>query len=58
VTPLLDAKGAGELLGVPATWLLAQARRNAVPYVRLGKYVRFDEADLRRWIETAKRGPK
>jgi Helix-turn-helix domain len=55
---LLDAKAAGELLGVPATWLLAQARRDAVPHVRLGKYVRFDPTDLERWIETVKRGPK
>lgn len=56
--PLLDAKAAGERLGVPASWLLAQARRDAVPHVRLGRYVRFVEADLERWIETVKRGPK
>jgi len=55
---LLDARMAGELLGVPPSWLLAQARKNAVPYVKLGKYVRFDEADLRAWIETVKRGPR
>ncbi len=54
---LLDAKAAGVLLGVPPTWLLAQARRDAVPHVRLGRYVRFDEGDLLRWIETVKRGP-
>jgi excisionase family DNA binding protein len=53
---LLDARAAAELLGVPATWLLAQARRDAVPHVRLGKYVRFQAADLERWIETRKRG--
>ena len=58
VTPLLDAKDAGALLAVPPSWLLAQARRNAVPHVRLGKYVRFDEADLHRWVESTKRGPK
>lgn len=28
---------------------------NAVPHVRLGKYVRFDRADLERWVETVKR---
>jgi hypothetical protein len=38
---LLDAKAAGQLLGVPA-WLLAQARKDAVPWVPLGKYVRSD----------------
>jgi hypothetical protein len=55
---LLDAKTAGALLGVPGSWLLAQARRDAVPHVRLGKYVRFDSRDLLRWIESVKRGPK
>jgi excisionase family DNA binding protein len=55
---LLDSKEAAELLGVPASWLLAQARRDAVPHGRLGKYVRFDAADLERWIVSAKRGPK
>jgi hypothetical protein len=55
---LLDAKAAGDLLGVPATWLLAQAREDKVPHVRLGKYVRYDPEDLERWIATVKRGPK
>jgi excisionase family DNA binding protein len=55
---LLDARAAGDLLGVPATWLLAQARKNAVPHVRLGKYVRFVADDLERWVETVKRGPR
>jgi Helix-turn-helix domain len=58
VTRLLDANAAGDLLGVPPSWLLAQARRDAVPHLRLGKYVRFDQADLERWIQTVKRGPK
>ena len=58
MTRLLDAKAAGDLLGVPPTWLLAQARLNRVPHVRLGKYVRFDPADIESWITTVKRGPK
>jgi hypothetical protein len=55
---LLDAKATGDLLGVPGSWLLAQARRDKVPHVRLGKYVRFDPDDLERWIVSVKRGPK
>jgi predicted DNA-binding transcriptional regulator AlpA len=55
---LLDAKAAGDLLGVPSSWLLAQARRDKVPHVRLGKYVRFDRSDLELWIVSVKRGPK
>jgi excisionase family DNA binding protein len=48
--PLLDAKAAGELLGVPASWLLAQARAGRVPHHRLGHYVRFSAEDLREWL--------
>jgi excisionase family DNA binding protein len=55
---LLDAKQAGELLGVPATWLLAQARNGNVPHLKLGKYTRFDPADLERWLVSVKRGTK
>jgi hypothetical protein len=55
---LLDAKSAGELLGVPPSWLLSQARVNKVPHVRLGKYVRFDRDDLVPFVQTMKRGPR
>jgi len=49
-TPLLDAKAASELLGVPPTWLLAQARAGRVPHHRLGHYVRFSADDLQEWL--------
>ncbi len=39
---LIDAKAAGELLSVPHTWVLEQARHDRIPHVRLGRYVRFD----------------
>lgn len=55
---LFDAQQAAEQLGVPPTWLLAQARKGAAPHVRLGKYVRFDADDLERWIACLKQGPK
>jgi excisionase family DNA binding protein len=55
--PLLDAHGAAALLNVPATWVLAEARANRIPYVRLGRYVRFDAAELQlRWLGR-RRGP-
>ena len=39
---LLNAERAAALLSVPATWVLAEARANRVPHVRLGRYVRFE----------------
>lgn len=48
--PLLDARAAGRLLGVPYTWLLAQARDGRIPHHRLGRYVRFSAVDLQEWL--------
>jgi excisionase family DNA binding protein len=57
VAPLLDAKGAAALLNVPATWVLAEARADRIPHVRLGRYVRFDAAELQVWWLSRRRGP-
>lgn len=53
----LNAHQVGEHLGVPHTWILAEARANRIPHVRLGKYVRFDLADIEAWWEARKQGP-
>jgi hypothetical protein len=31
---------------IPASWFLEQARKETVPHVRLGKYVRFRATDV------------
>jgi excisionase family DNA binding protein len=54
---LVDAKAAGKLLGVPHTWLLAQARAGRIPHHRLGHYVRFNVDDLARWLRETRLGP-
>jgi excisionase family DNA binding protein len=54
---LIDAKVAGRLLGVPDTWVSAQARANRIPHYRLGHYVRFDPDDLAGWLTERKTTP-
>jgi excisionase family DNA binding protein len=54
---LLDSKGAAELLNVPASWILAEARADRIPHIRLGRYVRFDADQLREWCQSRGRGP-
>jgi len=56
--PLLDAAQAGELLGVPKSWVLAEARADRIPHVRLGRYVRFDPEQLERWWRARAQGPQ
>jgi excisionase family DNA binding protein len=55
--PLLDATEAARLLSVPASWVLAEARANRIPHVRLGRYVRFSADDLEEWWRARMRGP-
>jgi len=57
VSSLLDATEAGRLLSVPASWVLAEARANRIPHVRLGRYVRFSADDLEEWWRARMRGP-
>jgi len=47
---LVDANDAARILGVPPTWLLQRAREWRVPHYRIGKYIRFDPAEIR--VET------
>jgi excisionase family DNA binding protein len=51
VNALLTAEQAAELLAVPPSWLLAQARAGKIPHVRLGRYVRFSADELAAWVE-------
>lgn len=54
---LLDAAQAGEQLGVPRSWVLAEARADRLPHRRLGRYVRFDPAELEAWSRAQSHGP-
>ena len=54
---LIDAQAAAQLLGVPSTWILAEARSNRIPHVRLGRYVRFRREALLAWVLERERGP-
>ena len=54
---LIDAAAAGELLGVPTSWVLAEARSNRVPHIRLGRYVRFRRDALLQWALEREQGP-
>ena len=56
-SPLVDANSAAQLLGVPPTWLLAQARAQRVPHHKLGHYVRFDLDELIRWLDDTRIDP-
>lgn len=55
---LIDAEAAGKLLGVPKSWVLAEAREERIPHVRLGRYVRFERGALEAWWRERALGPR
>lgn len=55
---LIDAGKAAELLGVPKSWVLAEARANRIPHIRLGRYVRFEARALEAWWTERLQGPQ
>jgi excisionase family DNA binding protein len=51
---LLTVEQVADLLHVPRSWVYSHTRVRAqdrIPAFRLGKYWRFDEADVLRWVE-------
>ena len=56
---LLNVEGVAELLQVPVSWVYERTRRRGrdrLPGFRLGKYWRFDEAELRAWLDCQRSG--
>jgi excisionase family DNA binding protein len=56
VDRLLTAGEVAELLAVPATWPLEQARAGHIPHVRLGRYVRFRREAVLAWVDGLEQG--
>ena len=53
---LLDAGEVAELLHVPVRWVRESTRSGKLPCVALGKYRRYDRADVLAWVEQQKSG--
>jgi excisionase family DNA binding protein len=49
---------AAEILGLPTSWLYERTRKDAIPYHKLGKYIRFTASDLAEILSTCSRGPR
>lgn len=52
---LLTPKQMAEVLGVPVSWIYRRTSRAEIPFVNVGKYVRFDADEV---IEFLRDHPK
>lgn len=53
---LLNAGEIATLLGVPESWVRQETRAGRMPCVELGRYRRYDRADVLAWVESVKSG--
>lgn len=53
---LVDQAGAAEYLGTTERHIRELKYRRAIPFVKVGRSLRFDVRDLDRWIEQNKTG--
>jgi len=51
MTRLLTVEEVAERLGVTKDWVWAQARAGRIPHVQLGRYRRFREEALEKWLD-------
>lgn len=48
--PLLTLDQAAAYLGVTTRWMRRAVEQRTVPYVKVGRWVRFDQADLEAYL--------
>lgn len=54
MSELIDAKELARLLSVPVSFIYDRTQKNAVdsiPHKKIGKYVRFDPAEVDEWLK-------
>lgn len=52
---LLTAEEVAALLRVTPAWVYAETRRQRIPHIRLGRYVRYRRDALARWMDQLER---
>ncbi len=48
---ILTKKELAEYLDVPVTWIDRKVSYNEIPYIKIGKYVRFKKSAIDRWTD-------
>jgi len=54
---LLTADDVADLMRVTRAWVYAETRRNALPHLRLGRYVRYRRSAIEAWMARIEQGP-
>jgi excisionase family DNA binding protein len=56
---LLTIQEIADKLKVPISWIYARTRKRSndnIPHIRIGKYLRFEEAEVTTWLQSQREG--
>jgi excisionase family DNA binding protein len=48
---LLTADDVAQQLSVPTSWVYKQVSARKIPFVKIGRYVRFEPAAIEQWLQ-------
>ena len=54
VTKLLDVQAVADAIGVSEKTVRRLVARRSIPFHKIGPLVRFDEADIREWLDESR----
>ena len=54
-SPLIDIHGVAEVLGVTPRHIQRLVAERRIPYLKVGRFVRFDRAELSVWLDQQRR---
>ena len=55
---LLTAKQVAQMLAVPESWVREATREGRIPHLTLGRYRRYQAAEIEAWLADQHAGPK
>lgn len=50
LTPLVSIETLSKTLDLPKSWLYTRTRKKEIPFVKLGRYVRFNVSEIQEYL--------
>jgi excisionase family DNA binding protein len=54
--PLLHVEDVARLLGMTPKWIYDESRKGRIPHIKLGRYYRYRESSISRWLASKEAG--
>jgi excisionase family DNA binding protein len=54
--PLLHVEDVARLVGMTPKWIYDESRKGRIPHIKLGRYYRYRESSISRWLASKEAG--